>query len=402
MKKKLLSAIMALAMSAACAIGFTACGGGNDDGSDSGKGDGYTLESVYAQAKELGYSGTLEEFIATISGKDGKDGKDGVSIKSAHVNEDGELILELTDGTKINCGKINIDANGEQLHYKTVKEDGEIVGYAVAGIGTYSDTDVVIPSTYNGKPVVAIADGAFDEDVAGPHGMVSVVIPDSITSIGERAFNHCDSLASITIPNSVITISERAFNICRNLIIYCEAESKPDGWNDRWNDSNRPVVVWDCKNNEVADDGNIYALVSGLRYTIKDGNAEVAQHGEGISGNITIPKTIVYKDKNYNVTSIGNSAFYDCDKLTGITIPDSVTSIGDRAFAGCSSLTSITIPNSVTSIGEWAFSSCSKLTSITIPNGVTSIGDYAFSSCSKLTSITIPNSVTSIGNYAFD
>ena len=106
---------------------------------------------------------------------------------------------------------------------------------------------------------------------------------------------------------------------------------------------------------------------------------------------ITIPKS---------VTSIGNYAFYNCSSLTSITIPDSVTSIGDYAFFYCYQLTSITLSDSVTSIGEWAFSCCG-LTSITIPSSVTSIGRYAFYKCTGLTSITIPDSVTSIGDSAF-
>ncbi len=101
------------------------------------------------------------------------------------------------------------------------------------------------------------------------------------------------------------------------------------------------------------------------------------------------------------VTSIGQSAFWNCTSLTSITIPNSVTSIGQSAFRNCTSLTSITIPNSVMSIGNSAFENCSSLTSIIIPNSVTSIGIYAFDGCSGLTSITIPNSVASIGNRAF-
>ena len=101
------------------------------------------------------------------------------------------------------------------------------------------------------------------------------------------------------------------------------------------------------------------------------------------------------------VTTIGSSAFSDCDSLTSVTIPNSVTTIGSSAFAGCFSLTSVTIGNSVTTIGHGAFYGCSSLTSVTIGNSVTEIGYYAFSGCSSLTSVTIPNSVTIIGYYAF-
>lgn len=118
-------------------------------------------------------------------------------------------------------------------------------------------------------------------------------------------------------------------------------------------------------------------------------------------GTVIIPSSVEYDGKTYSVTSIGNDAFFNCRKVTSITIPNSVTSIGDYAFYGCSSLASIDIPNSVTSIGEYVFSDCNSLTSITIPNSVASIGSSAFSGCSSLASITIPNSVTNIGDGAF-
>jgi len=156
--------------------------------------------------------------------------------------------------------------------------------------------------------------------------------------------------------------------------------------------------------------------------------------------------TVVIDD---NVTSIGNSAFYDCKNLTSITIPNSVTSVGDYAFYDCSSLTSVTIGNSVTTIAEYAFYGCSSLqtvnynainctmkrgfyppfygsalttlnigskvktipdyafcmcdslSSVTFGNSVTYIGELTFASCSSLTSITIPDSVIHIGNNAF-
>ena len=85
------------------------------------------------------------------------------------------------------------------------------------------------------------------------------------------------------------------------------------------------------------------------------------------------------------VTKIGQKAFYYCDNLTGITIPDSATEIGSYAFAYCKNLTSITIPDSVTLIDNDAFSNCSDLTSVTIGSGVTSI-DSPFWGCNRLKS----------------
>ena len=102
-----------------------------------------------------------------------------------------------------------------------------------------------------------------------------------------------------------------------------------------------------------------------------------------------------------SVTSIGKEAFSSCDSLQSITIPNSVKSIGHQAFYNCESLQSVTIPNSVTSIEDHAFSGCESHQSVTIPNSVKSIGKEAFSGCESLQSVTIPNSVTSIGDYAF-
>ena len=167
-----------------------------------------------------------------------------------------------------------------------------------------------------------------------------------------------------------------------------------------------------------------------------DKTAGVADYPSSISGAVEIPATVTDGDVTYSVTSIGNYAFLNCSRLTGVTIPASVTSIGDWAFSGCSGLTGVTIPASVTSIGEYAFYDCSGLTeidvsasntkyqsidgilysktgdilvccpggkkgSVTIPASVTSIEKRAFQDCSGLTGVTIPASVTSIGKYAF-
>ena len=128
--------------------------------------------------------------------------------------------------------------------------------------------------------------------------------------------------------------------------------------------------------------------------------------GSGGSANLL---NVISRDKDFSLTaddlagltSIGNSAFYNCSRLKSITIPDSVTIIGEYAFRSCNYLKSITIPDSVTRISRETFGGCSRLTNVTIGNGVTNIEANAFSWCSGLPSITIPDSVTSIGERAF-
>ena len=112
------------------------------------------------------------------------------------------------------------------------------------------------------------------------------------------------------------------------------------------------------------------------------------EYADEYSGDVVIPQTVTYNGKTYNVTSIGEYAFFDCSNLTSITIPNSVTSIGQSAFSR-SGLTSVEIPNSVTSIVKYAFQGCSGLTSVTIGNSVTNIGAQAFNACPMLSSVHI-------------
>ena len=129
---------------------------------------------------------------------------------------------------------------------------------------------------------------------------------------------------------------------------------------------------------------------------LDDGTVQITKY-TGDAKTLTVPEKL----DGYQVSSIGDRAFEDCESLTSIIIPSGVTNIGKYAFSSCSSLTSITLPESMTSIGERAFMFCKALTSITIPEGVKRIEENVFYYCESLTSVTIPNSVEKIDRNPF-
>ncbi len=249
--------------------------------------------------------------------------------------------------------------------------------------------------------VTSIGHGAFK----GCSGLTSVTIPNSVTSIGVEAFSYCSGLTSVTIPNSVTSIRSGAFRSCSGLtsvtipnsltiIEYCVFEDCSS-----LTAITIPKSVWFISTRAFANCSSLTSMKvesGNTKYDSRNNCNAIIETSSNtlISGciNTTIPNS---------VTSIGQSAFWNCSGLTSVTIPESVTSIGDLAFVYCSDLTSVIIPNSVTSIGNSVFADCSGLTSVTIPESVTSIGQSAFRYCSGLTSVIIPESVTSIGKEAF-
>ena len=258
------------------------------------------------------------------------------------------IIMALASCDFLNNGLPNNEAgnsnnNGDIPEFDDSEYSSEGVIYSISADNTYAEVagyngnaeKVKIDSEYNGLPVKNIYDSAF----RGNKTITSVVIPDSVTSIGSGAFI-CNSLNQITVTE------ENAF----------------------------------------------YKSIEGNLYT-KDGK-KLLQYAIGKDATeFYIPDS---------VTSIGDYAFSVCSSITSVVIGDNVTSIGDYAFYFCSSITSVVIGDNVTSIGRDAFTYCTSLTSIVIPDSVTSIGNYAFVECSSLTSLIIPDSVTSIGGYAFD
>ena len=235
---------------------------------------------------------------------------------------------------------INVEENN--INYSSVngvlfnRNQNELICYPAGK----NDKNYEIPDS-----VTSIGDRAFSNCTS----LTSVIIPNSVTSIGNSAFENCTSLTSVTIPDSVTSVSHSAFEGCTSL------------------------------SNVILHDG-----VTDIAWMAFSGCKSLTS--------VTIPNS---------VTSIDDRAFSNCTSLTSVTIPDSVTSIGNSTFESCISLTSVTIPNSVTSIGNATFEGCINLTMATLPNSVTSIGSSAFANCTSLASRTIPDSVTVIGSNAF-
>ena len=244
-------------------------------------------------------------------------------------------------------------------------------------------TSFTIPNS-----VTSIGNWAF----VGCWNLSSITIPNGVTSIGKGAFDWCTSLTFITIPNSVTSIGGWAFRGCGNL-----TSIKVDRGNPKYDSRNNCNAIIETATNTI---------IAGCSNTIIPHSVtsigEYAFFGSNKLTSITILNSI---------TSIGNGAFGGCNNLTSIIVDKNnpiydsrnncnaiIETATNTLIAGCSNTI---IPNGVTSIGNSAFEDCENLTSITIPNSVTSIGYRAFDDCDNLTSITIPNSVTSIGEEAF-
>lgn len=286
----------------------------------------------------------------------------------------------------IYCTDGYISKDGEVTYYSPegfllkLNDDGKT--YTVIGIGTCTDTDIVIASSHERFHITNIERYAFQNCTH----LTSVKIGNGVTSIGAYAFSGCNNLKSVTIGNSVTNIGIATFSGCNSL--------------------ERITLPFVGESAKTENDTYQYPLGYIFGTEKYDGGISTQQYYYERTTEITEWYTRYYIPVSLKSVTItgGNilyGAFYNCSGLTNIAIPYSITSIGDSAFRGCSALTSIIIPNSVTSIGVAAFYECSSLTNITIPDGAISIGGSAFNRCYALTSIEIPNSVTTVGSYAF-
>ena len=261
---------------------------------------------------------------------------------------------------------------------------------------------ITIPNIISNQSVSSISGLAFRNKTK----ILSTIISDSVTNIGEGAFSGCSSLESITIP----------FVGAKAGVTSSDTYQYPFGYIFGTSSYTGGVATGQYYYGRTTSSTtySTYYIPSSLKsVTIAGGNILY-----GAFYNCSGLTSITILD---NVTSIGRKAFYNCTGLTSVTIGNGVTSIGNDAFSDCNGLTSISgsatnvstvakqaKPTSFavnitsgTSIGSDAFFNCTGLKSVTMGNSVTNIYTFAFEGCTGLTSITIPNSVTSISKDAF-
>ena len=292
------------------------------------------------------------------------------------------------------CGQARAAGEEDYFHYVIVNDQAYIIGYGGWG------GDITIPSTLDGYPVTRIANMAFLQN----DRIESVTIPEGVTSIGESAFESCWRLTSVNGCQGVTSIGDRAFYGSSLTSIILPQTLQSIGYG--------AFGGIDELDSITVDDNNLYyTSVGGVLYN-KTGTSLLACPG-GLAS-IDIPPI---------VTSIGDMAFLGNYYLTNVRMPPTLTNIGDSAFGGCASLTSISIPQGVTDIGAYTFQGCNSLARINLPSGLTSIGksafrfsgvinlilpstlesigDLAFLDCYYLTSITFKSATTVIYDSSY-
>ena len=206
----------------------------------------------------------------------------------------------------------------------------------------------------------------------------TVIIPNTVTTIGYKAFMDCDNLESVVIPDSVTVIDEMAFYSCDNL----KSIELPDSLKTFGN--------------------NAFGYCKNLTTVTIPGSVEVEAEEErewgqyyGVFDGCKGLTSVVLSE---GLKRIGPGWFKFCEQLTSVEIPDSVISIEEEAFDFCKGLTSIDLPDSLEFIGRDAFIKCTGLTSIELPDSLKKIKSGAFEDCTNLVDVRIPDGIESIGS----
>lgn len=221
----------------------------------------------------------------------------------------------------------------------------------------------------------------------GAYRLIMVILPDTLTSVGNYAFSGCSALKYAALPEGVTTIGEGAFSDCTSLTSFTVPDSVQ---------SIGCGAFMDCK-----------SLISlSIPFTGESADSQENTHFGYIFGaeayvfnSDFLPAALRYVTVRHG--DLANYAFYECDQVYLVTLPEDCKQIGVRTFHGCSSLLSVALPDTVTHIGDMAFSDCVWLNKITFGKGIVEIGMQAFMGCINLKEITLPASLTMLAPSTF-
>lgn len=257
-----------------------------------------------------------------------------------NIKADKEIFIE-------NLKNVQAKSNSQVENYEVDTLTGIITKYKG------SDEVVVIPSEINGVKVKGIGGEAF----GFKYKIISVQIPEGITSLSSTAFFRCGNLTKVIVPNSLESITGGTMYGCPLAVFYAKSEKVKDIL----------IAAGVDKNNIKLNDQSLQLGVEDY-YTFDASTGKIGAY-KGLDKEVIIPSEI----NGVKVKSLGVASFRACNNITSIKIPYGVENIGEGAFHECVSLNEITIPNSVTQIGDNIFYGCKSLKSVTIPESVTSI-----------------------------
>ena len=276
----------------------------------------------------------------------------------------------------------------EGLKYTKRQQDGKTV-YVVSGIGSCKDWELYIPPTYNGYRVVGIADGAFE----GNQEIISVIMPSTVTNVGNRAFKDT-YLDFVTLSENLVSIGDYAFQSSLLTRI-----TFPQTLTEIGEGAFRYTML---EHVELPD--SVMNVGSGaFSYCNRLESAVLSKGMRAISSSMFSNdyelQSIVIPE---GITTIERNAFTECDRLQQIVLPDSVTEIGYSAFSACGTRGGLTIslPDNLLAVDSSAFTQ-SGLKNIVVPKSLISISEFMFFECFDLESVTVYASMKSIEREAF-
>ena len=289
-----------------------------------------------------------------------------------------------------------------EYDYTINTEDGTatITKFRALVDGSY---DITIPTDFGRFPVTAIGDDAF----RGCSALKKVTIPQSVTSIGDSAFAGCHNLDSVTIKDAATSIGSRAFTECPLTTTLSLGKNITTIGDHAFYYCLKLKSVTIPQSVTSIGDHAFYYCLNLKSVTIPQSVTSIGDHAFGECVSL---KTLSFGENSFgenietNIKTIGNYAFFHCNDLESVTIPQSVTSIGREAFRFCNNMKSLAINGAIESMGTGAFAGCISLEKISLGENIKTIGYSAFASCTSinLTNVTIPENVTTIRPGTFD